>query len=207
MRWRLLVFAARYMYANAGAPKLSTMAAVLVRNSPAHFAHSRMRHVNTLSLLVALTYAVLLMITGCFDSRDFPAVHTKFAYSLFVFGNLFGLLQTWLDWRIVHPQLVRLRLRDGGAHGWLSRRHSKLALTLATAAVSVLTLILKLANAPYGTVALFEYLIVACLLLFWLSLGLDFALFRVSVIARAGGDAAPGSGVSSAGRVVVVDDI
>ena len=179
---------------------------MLVRNSPAHFAHSRMRHVNTLSLLVAFIYALFFMITACFDSRDFPLVHTKFAYTLFVAGLAFALLQTWLDWRIVHPQLVRLRLRDGGARGCLSRRHSKLALCVLTAIAALVALILKAAQAPYGTVSFFEYLLVLCLLLFWVSVALDFALFRVTVIAKAGGDSSA-SGAASNARVVVVDDI
>lgn len=168
--------------------------AVLVRNSPAMSA-ARSRHVNSLAFLIAFIYALLLALVACFDSRDFGSLHIDFAYAFFAVASIYNALQAWLDWTIVHPSIARLRLRDGSATPWLSRRHAKVVLVVVNLLVAITLLILVLAHADYTVASVFEYLTMALLLLFWIAIGGDFDQFTVTLVSKAGPRSAePGVG-------------
>jgi hypothetical protein len=162
-----------------------TLVALLFRNSPTMQANGRLRLLNLLSMVLAFLYALSLAVVACFDSRDFYAFHVDASYAFFATAMCFNFLQTYLDWHVVHPLMSRLRHREQAPTLRLfQRRFAKIALMASSSACSLVLLILVVAHANYSVAAVFEWLTMLQLLLFWIAVGEDFRDLTVSMTSR-----------------------
>lgn len=173
------------------------LVAVLMRSSPAL---SRFSSTNLVSLVCAFAYALTLTLVACFDSRDFFTEHVDFSYAFFISATLYNAVATFLDWHLVWPSLARIRTRDELPTPLLSRKLAKVALTTSCTLTALVLLILILTKADYSVAAVFEWLTMAQLLVFWVALSNDFAVLSVSLTSRLGPQGAETGGAS--GRVV-----
>lgn len=173
------------------------LVAVLLRSSPAL---SRFSSTNLVSMACAFAYALTLTLVACFDSRDFFTEHIDFSYGFFISATLYNALATFLDWHVVWPSLARIRTRDELPTPLLSRRLAKVALMTSCSLTALVLLILVLTKADYSVAAVFEWLTMTQLLVFWVALSHDFTALSVSLTSRLGPQGAETGGAS--GRVV-----
>ena len=149
----------------------------------------RARTVNVLSFLNALVMIVLMALAACFDSSHYAA-HQYFAYIFFFLNVVYQLAHAWLQ-RQVASSVSRVQLRNAralpsGGVRILTRPHAKSVLFVFTAVAAVIAFLLKVSDAGYSAVAVFEYMLTLSIWLFWMSIGADFYLFRASLLAKIG---------------------
>jgi hypothetical protein len=165
----------------------------------------RARIVNTLSFLVALIMAALMALVACFDSSHYAA-HVYLAYTFFALNVAYQACHAWLQ-LVVSTAQQRVELRNArtvrqSGRRVLTHRHAKTLLAFTTLAASVVALLMQASGASYSTTALFEYVMMLSILLFWTSIGADFYLFGASILAKIGAQSH-----DDKSRVIHVEDV
>jgi hypothetical protein len=163
--------------------RFALVEAVLLSNV-LHRAHVRRLHAaNVVAVLGGLVYCTMFALVASFNSRDFGKEHVAFAITFFVVSIVHDFLVALIDWHIMYPARM-IWQQEGTSVPVLSRRFAKLGMNGLLSVTAIVFLIIWLLRLDYNLFAIFEYLIMLQITMFWMSTAQDFEFFDVTLRSR-----------------------